>query len=93
MYKQHSYQHIEVHIQDSIHIVYGSYYHPCGFSIITHNELYYHGAAQTIVIRSSKMSLNSKKIKTQFSFQLDSTISELYHAENPIKIEHLIPEI
>ena len=38
-------------------------------------------------MRSSKMSLNSEKIKTQFSFSLYVPISELYHAENPIKIE------
>ena len=34
------------------------------------------------------MSLNSRKMKIQFSFSLYASISELYHAENPIKIEH-----
>ena len=31
--------------------------------------------------------------KTQVSFSLHASISELYYAENPIKIEHTVPEI
>ena len=45
------------------------------------------------VMRSSKMSLNSKKLKAHFSFSLYSSMSELYHAENPMIIEHTVPEI
>ena len=44
-------------------------------------------------MQSSKMSLNSKKIFKQIVILLYVTISELYHVENPIKIEHLVPEI
>ena len=36
-------------------------------------------------MRSSKISLNSKKIKTQFLFSLYAGTLELYHTENPIK--------
>ena len=39
------------------------------------------------VMRSSKMSLNSKK------YQLSLSITELYYAETPITIEHTVPEI
>ena len=41
------------------------------------------------VMRSSKISLNSKKIKTLFFFLMYASISEFYQAENPIKIEHV----
>ena len=34
-----------------------------------------------------------KKQKTNFSLSLYVTISELYHVENPVKIEHSVPEI
>ena len=46
-------------------------------------------------MQSSKMSQNSKKThtKTQFSFQMYATLLELYYAETPIKIEHMVPEI
>ena len=44
-------------------------------------------------MRSSKMSLNSEKIKTQFSCSFYATISGHNHAENPVKIEHTVPEI
>ena len=47
----------------------------------------------TYVMRLSKLSLNSYKIKTQFSFPLYTLISDLYYAENPIKIEHTVPEM
>ena len=35
----------------------------------------------------SSMSLNSKKIKIQFSCPLYTPITDLYYAENPIQIE------
>ena len=53
----------------------------------------FHQKVTTIVMRSNKMSLNSKKIKTKFSFSLNAAIPELYYAENPIKIEHTVAEI
>ena len=34
-----------------------------------------------------------EKDKTQFSFAMYASISELYYAENPIKIEHTVPKI
>ena len=34
-----------------------------------------------------------EKIITQFSVSLYATHSELYHAENPVTIEHMVPEI
>ena len=34
-----------------------------------------------------------EKIKSQFSFSVYESITELYYAENPIKIEHADPEI
>ena len=45
------------------------------------------------VVRLGKMSLNSKKLKTNFSFSLYSPVSELYHAKNPMTIEHTVPAI
>ena len=45
------------------------------------------------VMRSSKMNLNSEKNKTQFSFSWHASIAELYHVENPIKIERTVLEI
>ena len=39
------------------------------------------------------MSLNSQKMKTQFSFLMYAGTPELYYAEIPIKIEDMVPEI
>ena len=49
--------------------------------------------SSAFVMRSSKMSLNSKKIKTQFSCSSYAPTSELYHTENPIKFKHYVLEI
>ena len=45
------------------------------------------------VMRSSKMSLNSEKTHTQFSYALYASTTELYHTENPIKIKYTFPEL
>ena len=41
----------------------------------------------------SNMNLNSEKTTTQFSFSMYASILELYYTENPITIEHMVPEI
>ena len=45
------------------------------------------------LMRSSKINLNTNKLKTQFPLSLYASHSELYFAENPIKIKHTVPEI
>ena len=44
-------------------------------------------------MQSSKMSLNSNKIKSQFSFSLHAQFVELYPTETPIKIKYTVPEM
>ena len=43
-------------------------------------------------MRSSKMSLNSKKIKLSFHVQYMPQLQG-YHTENPINSKHTVPEI
>ena len=44
-------------------------------------------------IKQNESELEKTKTKTQFSFQMYATLLELYYAETPIKIEHMVPEI
>ena len=62
------------------------------FDILKHfMKLSYH--CLSIVMPSSKMSLNSNKMKIQFSNTMYALLLELYFGENPIKIGLTIPEI
>ena len=50
--------------------------------------------AHSYMMRSSKMGLKSKKKKKKkVSISLQTLTSELYYSENPVKIEHTVPEI
>ena len=47
--------------------------------------------AYMYVMRSSKMSLNSNKMKIEFLIDIYASQLELYFGENPIEIELAVP--